>query len=155
MHQLFYRISFFSSQILSWNDSVEEFAVLFFFWKFVELKWLEKEPNVTIKCKDCIDGFLASMEKDGSNTFANWVKTNEIKVVSISYPLNYGSKVKLSKSCKLFHVGVGVRDMHRYLCARLCVFHTVRSKHRTCASIARSSSLLAWMCHIRFSCPCC
>ncbi|KAM0940133.1 putative nicotinamidase [Dioscorea sansibarensis] len=48
-----------------------------------EIKWLEKEPNVTIKRKDCIDGFLASMEKDGSNTFANWVKTNEIKVVLV------------------------------------------------------------------------
>ncbi|KAJ0977172.1 hypothetical protein J5N97_012646 [Dioscorea zingiberensis] len=48
-----------------------------------ELEWLEKEPNVTTKRKDCIDGFLGSMEKDGSNTFANWVKTNQINVVLV------------------------------------------------------------------------
>lgn len=46
------------------------------------LKWLEKESNVTIKRKDCFDGFIGSMEKDGSNTFAKWVKANEVKVVS-------------------------------------------------------------------------
>lgn len=47
------------------------------------LEWLEHEPNVTLRCKDCIDGFLGSIEKDGSNVFVDWVKTNQIKVVSI------------------------------------------------------------------------
>lgn len=46
------------------------------------LKWLETDPNVTIKRKDCFDGFIGSMEKNGTNTFAEWVKTNEIKIVS-------------------------------------------------------------------------
>ena len=48
------------------------------------LQWLENEPNVTLRCKDCIDGFLGSIEKDGSNVFVDWVKTNQIKVVSNS-----------------------------------------------------------------------
>lgn len=47
------------------------------------LQWLENEPNVTLRCKDCIDGFLGSLEKDGSNVFVNWVKANAIKAVSI------------------------------------------------------------------------
>nr|CAD1832228.1 unnamed protein product [Ananas comosus var. bracteatus] len=47
------------------------------------LKWLEKESNVTIKRKDCFDGFIGSMEKDGSNTFAKWVKAKEVKVILV------------------------------------------------------------------------
>lgn len=47
------------------------------------LKWLEKEPNVTMKRKDCIDGFIGSMNKDGSNIFANWVKENQINVILV------------------------------------------------------------------------
>ncbi|KAK4356306.1 hypothetical protein RND71_025277 [Anisodus tanguticus] len=43
------------------------------------LQCLENEPNVTVRCKDCIDGFVGSIEKDGSNVFVNWVKANEIK----------------------------------------------------------------------------
>ncbi|OAY72879.1 Nicotinamidase 1 [Ananas comosus] len=46
------------------------------------LEWLENDPNVTIKRKGCIDGFICSMEKDGSNAFADWVKKFEIKTVS-------------------------------------------------------------------------
>ncbi|CAK9176212.1 unnamed protein product [Ilex paraguariensis] len=48
-----------------------------------DLQWLENEPNVTLRCKDCIDGFLGSLEKDGSNVFVDWVKTNKIKVVLV------------------------------------------------------------------------
>lgn len=47
------------------------------------LQWLENEPNVTVRCKDCIDGFLGSIEKDGSNVFVNWVKANEIKTILV------------------------------------------------------------------------
>ncbi|KAL8133912.1 nicotinamidase 1 [Apium graveolens] len=47
------------------------------------LEWLENESNVTLRRKDCIDGFLGSFEKDGSNVFVNWVKTNQIKVVLV------------------------------------------------------------------------
>ncbi|XP_059624139.1 nicotinamidase 1-like [Cornus florida] len=47
------------------------------------LQWLENEPNATLRCKDCIDGFLGSIEKDGSNVFVNWVKTNQIKTILV------------------------------------------------------------------------
>ncbi|KAF2283887.1 hypothetical protein GH714_016901 [Hevea brasiliensis] len=48
-----------------------------------ELQWLENEANVTLKCKDCIDGFLGCMEKDGSNVFVDWIKNNQIKVILV------------------------------------------------------------------------
>ncbi|XP_057466433.1 nicotinamidase 1-like [Actinidia eriantha] len=47
------------------------------------LRWLEKEPNVTIRRKDCYDGYLGSMEEDGSNVFVEWVKTNQIKALLV------------------------------------------------------------------------
>ncbi|KAK8958180.1 hypothetical protein KSP40_PGU006215 [Platanthera guangdongensis] len=47
------------------------------------LQWLEKDPNVTLKHKDCIDGFICSMETDGSNQFSDWVKSNDINVVLV------------------------------------------------------------------------
>lgn len=40
---------------------------------------------MTLRRKDCIDGFIGSLEKDGSNTFVDWVKANEIKAVSICH----------------------------------------------------------------------
>lgn len=48
-----------------------------------ELEWLEGEQNVTLRRKDCIDGFIGSTEKDGSNLFVNWVKTNQLKAVLV------------------------------------------------------------------------
>ncbi|XP_021803360.1 nicotinamidase 1-like, partial [Prunus avium] len=45
------------------------------------LQWLENEANVTLRRKDCIDGFLGSAEKDGSNVFINWVQSNQIKAI--------------------------------------------------------------------------
>lgn len=48
-----------------------------------DLQWLENESNVTLRHKDCIDGFLGSVEKDGSNVFVDWVKTNQIKVILV------------------------------------------------------------------------
>ncbi|XP_062100427.1 nicotinamidase 1-like [Humulus lupulus] len=47
------------------------------------LQWLENESNVTLRCKDCIDGFLGSIEKDGSNVFIDWVKNNQIKAILV------------------------------------------------------------------------
>ncbi|XAR53016.1 Nicotinamidase [Bertholletia excelsa] len=47
------------------------------------LRWLENESNVTIRRKDCYDGYLGSMEEDGSNVFVNWVKTNMIKTLLV------------------------------------------------------------------------
>lgn len=52
---------------------------------FSDLEWLENKPNVTIRRKDCIDGFIGSIQKGGSNVFVDWVKNNQIKVVSISF----------------------------------------------------------------------
>ncbi|XP_028787450.1 nicotinamidase 1 [Neltuma alba] len=48
-----------------------------------ELRWLEGEPNVTIRRKDCFDGYMGSMEEDGSNAFADWVKNNNIKTLVV------------------------------------------------------------------------
>ncbi|KAH7520446.1 hypothetical protein FEM48_Zijuj08G0144800 [Ziziphus jujuba var. spinosa] len=47
------------------------------------LQWLENEPNATLRCKDCIDGYLGSIEKDGSNVFVDWVKNNQIKAIVV------------------------------------------------------------------------
>lgn len=73
---------------------------------FAALQWLENETNVTLRRKDCIDGFLGSLEKDGSNVFVNWVKTNRIKVVSINL---YSVKTFKSKiHCCDCHGGMGL-----------------------------------------------
>ncbi|KAI9111840.1 hypothetical protein K1719_017530 [Acacia pycnantha] len=48
-----------------------------------ELLWLENEPNATLRCKDCIDGFLGSIEKDGSNVFVKWVESHQIKQILV------------------------------------------------------------------------
>lgn len=48
----------------------------------VALSWLEEESNVTIRRKDCYDGFIGSIQNDGSNVFVNWVKANKIESVS-------------------------------------------------------------------------
>ncbi|XBH63090.1 nicotinamidase 1 [Aegilops tauschii subsp. strangulata] len=47
------------------------------------LEWLENDPNVTMRRKDCIDGYLASFEKDGSNVFSEWVAKFQIKTVLV------------------------------------------------------------------------
>ena len=46
------------------------------------LKWLEKETNVPIRRKYCINGFIGLMEIAGSNIYADWVKANGINVGS-------------------------------------------------------------------------
>jgi nicotinamidase-related amidase len=43
------------------------------------LRWIEEEGNVTIRRKDCYDGFVGSIEEDGSNIFVDWVKKNKIQ----------------------------------------------------------------------------
>ncbi|KAJ9552093.1 hypothetical protein OSB04_016138 [Centaurea solstitialis] len=48
------------------------------------LEWLEKEPNVTIRRKDCYDGYIGSIREDGSNAFADWVKTNNIQLLLVA-----------------------------------------------------------------------
>lgn len=53
-----------------------------FFHYTAALRWLENEANVTIRRKDCFDGYLGSTENDGSNVFVDWVKENQIKAVT-------------------------------------------------------------------------
>ncbi|XP_054808151.1 nicotinamidase 1-like isoform X2 [Prosopis cineraria] len=48
-----------------------------------ELLWLENEPNATVRCKDCVDGFLGSIEEDGRNVFIDWVKNHQIKQILV------------------------------------------------------------------------
>ncbi|XP_022136473.1 nicotinamidase 1-like [Momordica charantia] len=43
------------------------------------LEWLEKEANVTMRRKDCFDGYLGSFQPDGSNVFVDWIKNNRIR----------------------------------------------------------------------------
>ncbi|GKV02330.1 hypothetical protein SLEP1_g14784 [Rubroshorea leprosula] len=47
------------------------------------LQWIENEPNVTIRRKDCYDGYLGSIENDGSNVFVDWVKNNQIQALLV------------------------------------------------------------------------
>ena len=47
-----------------------------------ELKWLEKEPQVTLVRKDCINGFIGAFQPDGSNAVVDWIKKNNVKNVS-------------------------------------------------------------------------
>ncbi|KAK9037796.1 hypothetical protein V6N11_022696 [Hibiscus sabdariffa] len=68
------------------------------------LQWLENEPNATLRCKDCIDGFLGSIEKDGSNLFVDWVKNNQIK--AILTPLE--EVIVYSNACATFDLPVHV-----------------------------------------------
>ncbi|KAK8716535.1 hypothetical protein V6N13_043841 [Hibiscus sabdariffa] len=62
------------------SETVEESARLV---SLFSLRWLENEPNATLRCKDCVDGFLGSIEKDGSNLFVDWVKNNQIKAILV------------------------------------------------------------------------
>ncbi|WP_199899616.1 isochorismatase family protein [Sneathiella glossodoripedis] len=43
-----------------------------------ELKWLERDPQTTLVRKDCINGFVGSIDADGENKFVNWVNKNEL-----------------------------------------------------------------------------
>ncbi|CAN4111975.1 unnamed protein product [Withania somnifera] len=47
------------------------------------LRWVEKEPNVTIRRKDCYDGYIGSFQEDGSNVFVDWVKCNKIQLLLV------------------------------------------------------------------------
>jgi hypothetical protein len=62
--------------------------MVFYSFLFIALQWLENDPSATLRRKDCIDGFLGSIDKhDGSNVFVDWVRNNDIKLVSSNTPL--------------------------------------------------------------------
>ncbi|EPS74151.1 hypothetical protein M569_00604 [Genlisea aurea] len=48
------------------------------------LRWLESEPNVKIRRKDCIDGFIGSIDEDGSNAFVDWIESNEVHLLLVA-----------------------------------------------------------------------
>ncbi|GLJ43638.1 hypothetical protein SUGI_0908480 [Cryptomeria japonica] len=48
------------------------------------LEWLENDPNVVIRRKDCINGFVGCIQQDGSNAFVDWVKANDIQVILVA-----------------------------------------------------------------------
>lgn len=66
----------------------------------VALQWLENDSNVTLRCKDCIDAFLGSYEKDGSNVFVEWVKKHQIEDVSVACVYLFVSMI----SCALCNI---------------------------------------------------
>ncbi|KAL6634016.1 hypothetical protein ACP70R_026687 [Stipagrostis hirtigluma subsp. patula] len=47
------------------------------------LEWLDEAPNVTIKRKHCIDGYISCIDKNGSDVFADWVRKYQIKTVLV------------------------------------------------------------------------
>ncbi|XP_057421747.1 nicotinamidase 1-like [Lotus japonicus] len=47
------------------------------------LRWLENETNVTLRRKECFDGYIGSAEEDGSNVFVDWVKKNKIRTLLV------------------------------------------------------------------------
>lgn len=66
--------------------------MVFYSFLFIALQWLENDPSATLRRKDCIDGFLGSIDKhDGSNVFVDWVRNNDIKLVSSNTPLFFSS----------------------------------------------------------------
>ncbi|KAI4318456.1 hypothetical protein MLD38_032157 [Melastoma candidum] len=48
------------------------------------LRWIEDEENVTVRRKDCFDGYLGSIQEDGSNVFADWIKRNQLKSILVA-----------------------------------------------------------------------
>jgi nicotinamidase-related amidase len=43
------------------------------------LVWLHNDSNTTILQKDCINGFIGAMGKDGENQFVSWVNKHELE----------------------------------------------------------------------------
>ena len=48
-----------------------------------QLIWLEQDPHTTLVRKDCINGFVGSIEKNGSNRVVDWVNKNRLEAVLV------------------------------------------------------------------------
>ncbi|NES22549.1 MAG: isochorismatase family protein [Symploca sp. SIO3E6] len=49
-----------------------------------QLEWLEKDPNTTLIEKDCINGFVGSIELDtGNNTLLQWINHNKLEALVV------------------------------------------------------------------------
>jgi len=44
-----------------------------------ELAWLESDAHSTLVRKDCINGFVGAIRKDGSNVVVDWVNANSLR----------------------------------------------------------------------------
>lgn len=136
--------------------------MLFGLWITIELEWLEGEANVTMRLKDCIDGFLGSMEEDGSNVFVNWVKSNEIKAVSQFNPpaqlYYFHGKTLLiwyHNYFDIFGEGIGCRYMYRCVRVRFRILCTFCQEPGHTYSSTRCDCVLSSLCHIWPSTACC
>jgi nicotinamidase-related amidase len=48
-----------------------------------ELLWLERDPNTTLVRKDCINGFVGAIGKDGRNAVVDWVNVNRLATILV------------------------------------------------------------------------
>ncbi|KAJ7543097.1 hypothetical protein O6H91_09G024900 [Diphasiastrum complanatum] len=47
------------------------------------LAWLEQVPHAVLCRKDCIDGFIGAIRKDGSNMVVDWIKEQQIQLILV------------------------------------------------------------------------
>lgn len=47
------------------------------------LQWLDSCKNVSMLQKDCINGFVGGLQKDGTNRVVDWVKDNQIEMMLV------------------------------------------------------------------------
>jgi hypothetical protein len=104
---------------------------------------------------------LGSTENDGSNVFVDWVKKNQIKAVTTfnifiyikkKKPIEFFNKVFLIFLLILLMgcVGedIGTRDMHRYMCAGLCLLYIISKKPWLSDSSRTCCGVFPWVCYI-------
>ncbi|KAJ7520872.1 hypothetical protein O6H91_19G027300 [Diphasiastrum complanatum] len=47
------------------------------------LAWLEQDAHAVLCRKDCINGFIGAVQKDGSNMVVDWVKEHQIQLILV------------------------------------------------------------------------
>ncbi len=48
-----------------------------------ELEWLETDPRTTLVRKDCINGFVGAIARDGRNRIVDWVNANRLTAILV------------------------------------------------------------------------
>ncbi|WP_334127857.1 isochorismatase family protein [Sneathiella sp.] len=82
-----------------------------------DLKWLETDRNTTLVKKDCINGFVGAIQKDGSNAFVDWVNANSITdllVVGICTDICVMDFVLTTLSARNHDMMPTLKDIHIY-----------------------------------------